>query len=503
MLMGGGSELSGLEIHGVRSRAFLRSPTVILAGILLLAMGLRLYHVGALPLGRHDWRQSDTAAVARNFYEHGYRFLQPEVDWGAMRRDSPPGPTAAGMEFPVYQFTTALLYGVFGVNVVWARILSVVGSLIGVFFFHRLVELQIDRRTANWSCLLYAILPLSIYYGRTIQPESWLIAASIAGIYCFARWVRSDRARFLVVSALCIALACLLKFALYLGLPLLYLTWTKYGARSLVQWRLWIYAVIVLVPCVAWYGYSGELAQKTGVGYGVVSQGLFTDWDLILTWEFYNKLFFRQLAERHFTWIGFVVLLVGIALPRREPGERLFDFWALGVLVYFFLAAKLNYIHEYYQMPLTAPACVFMGKVFARGWTNRRAVLLPTLIGIILFSGWRWWAYMLMERPGSSPHSRVAEVIAEHTNPVDPVITASARPIWLYLSHRKGWREPRDGITAERIQSRVENGARYLVGRRESFSAARWRMLEEAFAAYTVVYDDGDIFLLRLTPDGQ
>ena len=46
-----------------------------LALVLCLALALRLVHLGAPILGIHSWRQADTASMARNFDENGYRFF--------------------------------------------------------------------------------------------------------------------------------------------------------------------------------------------------------------------------------------------------------------------------------------------------------------------------------------------------------------------------------------------------------------------------------------------
>ncbi len=51
----------------------------------------------------HAQRQCQTATVSRNYYEGGFRFLFPEINWaGGDRR-------RAGTEFPLYCYVTALL----------------------------------------------------------------------------------------------------------------------------------------------------------------------------------------------------------------------------------------------------------------------------------------------------------------------------------------------------------------------------------------------------------
>jgi hypothetical protein len=58
-----------------------------LAFLLILALGatLRLFHLTAPFVDAHAWRQLDTAAMARNFYEGSFIPLDPQVDWRGRR----------------------------------------------------------------------------------------------------------------------------------------------------------------------------------------------------------------------------------------------------------------------------------------------------------------------------------------------------------------------------------------------------------------------------------
>lgn len=70
--------------------------------LVLFGVSCRMINLSAPPIGMHSWRQTDTAAIARNFYEHGYRFHLPQVDWGGS------GPGYVESEFPIYTYSVAL-----------------------------------------------------------------------------------------------------------------------------------------------------------------------------------------------------------------------------------------------------------------------------------------------------------------------------------------------------------------------------------------------------------
>ena len=72
--------------------------------IVLLAIGVRLYHISFPVAGWHSWRQADTAAIARNLYQNGFNLLYPQIDWGGN------SPGYVESEFQLYPFLVALLY---------------------------------------------------------------------------------------------------------------------------------------------------------------------------------------------------------------------------------------------------------------------------------------------------------------------------------------------------------------------------------------------------------
>ena len=49
---------------------------------MLFGLLCRLYNLTAPFLDYHSWRQTDTAAIARNFYYNGFNILYPQIDWG-------------------------------------------------------------------------------------------------------------------------------------------------------------------------------------------------------------------------------------------------------------------------------------------------------------------------------------------------------------------------------------------------------------------------------------
>ncbi|MCI0531795.1 MAG: dolichyl-phosphate-mannose--protein mannosyltransferase, partial [candidate division Zixibacteria bacterium] len=82
--------------------------SAILWVLLFVSVAARFYHFGIPILDHQSWRQADSAAMARNFYQEEFNPLYPRVDgrgWTSGHVES---------EFPLYSFLVAILYKMFG-----------------------------------------------------------------------------------------------------------------------------------------------------------------------------------------------------------------------------------------------------------------------------------------------------------------------------------------------------------------------------------------------------
>src|SRR5690242_5171455 len=91
---------------------------------------------------RESWRESDMAAVARNFAREGMDIRYPRIDWRGT------GPGFAEMEFPLSSWLTAVGYRVFGVHEEIGRILSFVFNAAGAVVFALIAVELLSTRAA-------------------------------------------------------------------------------------------------------------------------------------------------------------------------------------------------------------------------------------------------------------------------------------------------------------------------------------------------------------------
>ncbi|MBI4546849.1 MAG: glycosyltransferase family 39 protein [Ignavibacteriae bacterium] len=476
--------------------------------IVFLALIVRLYHIDFPVAGFQAWRQADTAAMARNFYEQGFNFFYPQIDWG--------GNTDGYVEteFPLYPFVVALLYFLFHPDDLWGRLLSVFCSLWAVYGLYLLVRKILGETTALWAASIYAILPLNVFYTRAFMPESAMLMCSVWGIYLFSEWLDKEKMQYWFASLLFISLAALLKIsALYLGLPLLFLAWTRYGTGTLKNWRLWTYAALVFVSVGLWYYHAHQIYLNTGLSFGIWFFGE-DKWGIaspLLTLKFYNDVFMKSIAERHLTYAGFIPFLTGLLLTRTTSREKLFDWWLITVLIFFMIVSVGNQVHEYYQLPFVLPAVVFVAKTFNRYfskehlkeyWKKNRPLSIVfglCLVAIPILSFLRVSNFMKGERLDSSLF-HLEKAVQESTDLHDLVVTVDQYdPIVLYRVKRKGWHAVACGINDDFLLECSQLGAKYLIGQKETFFHNDCTgILDSLLQRYDAVRNTDGYFILKL-----
>src|SRR4051794_3352303 len=152
----------------------------VLAGTLLI----RLIRVDQPITENYVGRQVPTAMVARNL-ERGRGFFHPQLD-------TAPFPNYFPVEPPVYQLLVVVLRSLTG----WpleasGRIVSAGATGLGALGLFVLVRKREGDRAALVAATAFALLPVTIRYGRAFQPDALMLGAVVLGLACWDR--REDR----------------------------------------------------------------------------------------------------------------------------------------------------------------------------------------------------------------------------------------------------------------------------------------------------------------------
>ena len=464
-----------------RARAFL---VALLAGIALAGLaGLDN------PLfGPHHYRMNESAAMARNFYEHSMNIFYPRIDWGGA------GPGFIEEAFQLYSFLVAVLYKLFGPLEPLGRALSLVAHVATAYLIFRVERPMSENRSALFAVFFFGASAMGIYYGRSFQPDSLILLCAVATVYLFRRFTEEGSRSALLASALTLSAAVLMKpHNLYLGLPLLYLCVRRFHTSLFRQPLLWAYAGIAVVPAAAWYAHAHQLWLEYGNTNGIWGQGfsMFGPTSQLIDLGIYT-LSAKRVIFMITTLAGSALVVLGL-LIRRRPGGYLPHFWLAGFAIAFLIAPQTG--HDYYLMPLIAITALPMGAATSFLWQSRfEGLLLPAalapraLVGLLCVVA-AWQAFSAYRAYDVVPESQVlerrfAERLSALTEPGALVVVglpSSVRvpverqrhrepdgtytalgSIALYQSHRKGWCVRSHYWSVELIDALRRKGATYF-----------------------------------------
>jgi len=166
---------------------------------------IRLIGIANAPLEiGHNWRQSLTSMIARNFYEHGANLLYPMIDLAGEKSG------IIGSEFPLFNWLIYAVSKVFGYTHWYGRPINMLVTGIGVFYFYKILKEVINKKVAFFSAFL---LSTSVWFGfgRKIMPDTFSVALVIVGLYFAYRYTKDTRAKNAILYFIFCTLGILVK----------------------------------------------------------------------------------------------------------------------------------------------------------------------------------------------------------------------------------------------------------------------------------------------------
>ena len=461
--------------------------------VLVLGLALRLIALQEPLIDKQAWRQTDTAAIARNFYEEGYTLCYPKIDWR--------GTTSGHVEanFPLYPFVVGLLYSVVGGAHEWVgRLLAALCSTAaGALLYMLALRLGMGKQGALCGTLVYLFFPLSIYYGRTFMPEAMMLFLSVGTLWAFARWIDTGTQAGFALAVCSAALCFLVKIpTLYLGFPLVALAWERWGWRFVLKPSLWLYLAAAIIPTVLWYWHASLLFEDTGLTFGIWNRYGYDKWDrsLLLGIDFYQTMLLR-FWHNIYTPIGALLVLAGLFSPVRQRREWALWVWLGGLLMYLFLVPEGNRKLHYYQMPFIPVGALLVGRAVEAlleagensvGWSriarNWRPIQRVVLVGTLMVANAAYGAWVIApyyEQPNNLhkyyKSCHFAGGIVDAKLPPNARLLIgdldenagaphrSQSPTLLYYCNRKGWQITPDEFAPARLDSFAAVGADYFL----------------------------------------
>jgi 4-amino-4-deoxy-L-arabinose transferase-like glycosyltransferase len=458
----------------------------LLIGLWILAAAARLILINQPYVDHWSWRQTDVAAIARNFLQNGFRFGYPQIDWAG---DSP---GYVGTEFPILPFIAAICYKFAGIHEWIGRLQAVILFAVSLPFFFLLVRETFGRTAAVWATFFYGFAPVNIFAGRSFMPDVPSLSLAIIGLYFFMRWIEDRKPASFFVAAIGISMSLLIKItSIVIVAPLAYLAVAGICDRRPLKTRLATsrdhrsrlqllsFAVIAFVPSAIWYWHAYQIAKKFYPYHFFGAGGI-----RIENFSWYWRIA-QQTLISSLTPVLSLMALIGLFVQqsRDRRHTRLFHWW-LAAMVLFVVVVGYGNRHLWYQLPLVPIAAAFAG-VACAFWGSKISSPVVVVTLSILFVGSfaflaLWYVQPLYQ--SSAGQLRNAGLELNRVTAPDALIVAAdmGDPTIFYYAQRKGWHFPEsDGIydgTPDDSEQAIENlerlrrrGATHFVFTRNTF----------------------------------
>lgn len=446
----------------------------MLIAVLALGVLVRLWNIAAPIADRHSWNQVSAATVIRHFVQDGIDPFHPQ--WDVLEGDDS-GPRIEAEEAPLYHVATALLTLAFGHLEVMARLLSIVASLLAAYFLFRLTARLSDASTGLFAVFLFLLAPLSWFFGRTIMSDGWMLAMLVLAVERYELWLRQGRFTVLLQAGLAVMFAGLFKpFALHLGLTLIVMQIAARGFRSLLDWRLVVFALLALCLPLAWVAYAAKIGSLGNVVVGegesaLTAARIMGPISLLWSGGFWMKIqsrLFDQMATPIVTALAVLAFIFRGKKDAQTPeknGITLFFValaWLAGAFGYLLLVRDGNQMHNYYQLPFVPPF-VLLAALGLRGLSQKISahwiILILFVFSLVSF------LYVRTSFSLDLSSQLAGESVRQVSEPGDLIVAfdpgSTRKNQVIYAAERRGWFAR--SIQENSVEIFRKRGAKWLV----------------------------------------
>ncbi len=462
----------------------MKSFRFLLIAVCIFGAALRLHGIHNPILDHPNWRQGDTANIARNFYRLNGNILYPQTNY-----DGPP-PHYVELELQIVPYLAASLYHFFGIHPIFGRLLTLGFSVATIAVLGLFGRWLFDDALAGLvAALAYAIFPGSIYYGRTFTPDATMVFFLTAALYAVSRLLLEDLAvepRRLARAAGLTTLALLAKPVALAGLlgalgPLVERLRAKHPIRPTAL------VVLAFVPLAilemydhAVRGHAQWLWASAIVSKHVIPHLLASVSSLHgFAWQIKHAAYgFNLFRVTMLGTIGSIVTLASLfALPRvRTRSRLLLPLWFLGATLYTYAVIAVERV-DYYLF-LLLPACALAigaGAIWVRDrfGNDRRSTVALAIGGTLLGA-----AMLVGGLTAIAPYYRYSKGAYRNAVALDRALPRNALPVIahygpdiFYYMDRFGWEEDPYLWTPFDEESAIAKGSRYFI----SIEDARFR----------------------------
>lgn len=431
---------------------------------LIFFLIIRLYGITNPPLEvAHNWRQTTVTMVARNFYETDANLFYPRIDIAGEKSG------ITGMEFPFLNYLIYLMSVLFGYQHWYGRLINLIASTIGLYYFYLLVKKYFTDKTA-WYATMLLTCSLWFCYSRKIMPDTFASSLIMISFYYGSNYLDQKASlKNLVLYFIFGLLGILSKiptgFIFILFLPLLFrkeiISNTKYAFITA--------SIILFIPVYYWYFiWEPFLISKYGFWHFFMGKDMLTGFR-----ETINNMH-RVLAmfyEEALKYTGFILFLLGLILSIIKKNRRLQLVFILSFLAFcivIFKAGETFPRHSYYIIPFV-PVMALLGG-YTLDMIKKRTIAI-IFLSVVCIEGIANQQHDFRIRKKEKPLLQLESELNKFSHKNDLIVINSGNyPTPMYFAHRKGWIASNEQISDSVFRQNIKNkGCKLVVIMKRSF----------------------------------
>lgn len=453
---------------------------------IILFFLVRLYGITNPPLEvAHNWRQTTVTMVARNFLEEDPDIFFPRIDIAGEKTG------ITGMEFPVLNYLIYLVSVIFGYAHWYGRLINLVVSSLGLFYFYKLVFKYFNYQIA-FNAAFLLLFSVWFNYSRKIMPDTFSMSFVLAGIYYGTNYFdKQGKPGNLILCFFFILLGTLSKLpsAYLLVLFLLFIADKKYPLKVKINFSL-VSGAAIGMTSVYYFYWVPYLNTSYGFTHFFMGKGM---------WKGFVETFqhFDQASEKFYLEalqiIGFLTFVCGViaAFVKRDKEVLwIFGICFLTFLGIIFKAGFVFYHHSYYIIPF-APVMSFVA-AYAISLLNSKKLAWALLAFIATenilnkFNDYQ----IKQDNLAILNLERDLDTFSDKKDLI--LINSGNVPTPMYFAHRRGWVNANETIAKpEYLKTLTSDGLKYIVILKKTFG-------KNLDLEYTVVFENSDYKIYKI-----
>jgi hypothetical protein len=454
---------------------------------ILLFFVIRMWGITHPPISdSHHWRQVTVNMVARNFVETDANILYPRVD------TTGEGTGITGMEFPLLSYLMFLLSQVFGYEHWYGRLVNLLISSVGIWYFYGIIRRFFNPKIAFYSGM---ILLCSVWfsYSRKAMPDTFSVSFIIAGMYYGLGYIYDRKNWQLLWFTLLVALGTLAKLPAAYLLILLAIPLFDKQVSAKTKGIFCAAGIIAMIAPFWWYfQWVPHLVEAYPSAVPVndfMHKSIAEGFKSLLYHP--NETAIKFYADA-LNYLGFLLFVVGLVLLALKKKRLPLIVVGLSSLFFLILMGKAGFSfwhHSYYIIPF-APVMAFVA-AFAidniqKDWL-KYTLLVAVAVEVIAA---RQHDFRLKDT-----HRLKLETIADKVSDPNDLIATNGdhNPRDIYFAHRKGWcLGQQEALNQDKLLSLKEMGCKVLL-------LDKTYIQNTPQLPYPIVYNDDHYIVFQLS----